>query len=494
MASVNRETWIFASFLVLLMGVAACGGTEEATHAPATTVAAEQSGPTFTATVTSLVEQVDPTPVATVTVDMDQMALTTPALYLESNDSSNAVEGAGTPSLLLRLDMSDVVVRATLKSVSDGTLTFNALEYLKGNGPREIIVKADTYGRDTKWDKVEAVLFLELPATSAEYIFTDADHLYTGNLPGGYEIGTSNPMWLPAGNAGGGSGSSGSVKTYITDLPAGEGKAYPVVSLADLRSKIAWMEAGEGIEGYDDCIGAVIFYEQFYKDAEEYSGKAWTALTYKVSIASGERVGTLVDDSGSHPSEMVYGKSWLIGTDANLFSAKVVDNDKVASNGYEVNITTARPLPAGKYSFRYRTQGGYFIPCNFLAEKAALDYEVTVTAPAGTVHEAFFDPAIIGSAVGADASNGVLKPTSFTHGDVSSSIVRLGWGEGEVTLVLSRYVSLAGKTLDFIELDGTVGLSLGFDDGVSGGESGRVVWKVDKQPWESGDRLMIRIR
>ena len=42
-----------------------------------------------------------------------------------------------------------------------------------------------------------------------------------------------------------------------------------------------------------------------------------------------------------------------------------------------------------------------------------LEVLVTVTAPAGTVHEAFFDPVVIGSGVGADASNGVLEPKAF---------------------------------------------------------------------------------
>ena len=103
-----------------------------------------------------------------------------------------------------------------------------------------------------------------------------------------------------------------------------------------------------------------------------------------------------------------------------------------------------------------------------------LYWTITATAPENTLHEAFFDPSSTSLGVGFQGSQGTLSPASFTHGDASSSIVGLGWEDGEVTLVLSPYVSLAGKRLDFIELDGTVGLSLGFDDGVSDGESGRL--------------------
>ena len=40
---------------------------------------------------------------------------------------------------------------------------------------------------------------------------------------------------------------------------------------------------------------------------------------------------------------------------------------------------------------------------------------VTVTAPAGTLHEAFFDPvALSGGGVGATGSSGVIDPEEFT--------------------------------------------------------------------------------
>ena len=61
-----------------------------------------------------------------------------------------------------------------------------------------------------------------------------------------------------------------------------------------------------------------------------------------------------------------------------------------------------------------------------------------MTAPAGTLHEAFFDPpAAIGTAVGADATNGVLKPTAFTVGETATQITNLKWENNQAVLTFS---------------------------------------------------------
>ena len=56
--------------------------------------------------------------------------------------------------------------------------------------------------------------------------------------------------------------------------------------------------------------------------------------------------------------------------------------------------------------------------------------------------------------------------------------------------------SLAGHHIDFIELDGSVGLRLDFDDATAvttegGGQA--LVWGVCAQPWAADDELMLRI-
>ena len=54
-------------------------------------------------------------------------------------------------------------------------------------------------------------------------------------------------------------------------------------------------------------------------------------------------------------------------------------------------------------------------------------------APDGVVHEAFFDPVAVGTAVGADAVNGVLQPKSFTVGGSSVALSSLKWQGSAVT-------------------------------------------------------------
>ena len=83
-------------------------------------------------------------------------------------------------------------------------------------------------------------------------------------------------------------------------------------------------------------------------------------------------------------------------------------------------------------------------------------WDVTVTAPAGTLHEAFFDPVTVGTAVKADGSNGVLTPTSFTVGSTATELTSLEWSSNQVVLTLGTHVSLSGYVLDFIALDGSV--------------------------------------
>ena len=60
--------------------------------------------------------------------------------------------GAAVASVEERIFMSDVVVRARFVSVGSDVLHFQSIEYLKGAGPSAFTVKANTDGRDTRWD------------------------------------------------------------------------------------------------------------------------------------------------------------------------------------------------------------------------------------------------------------------------------------------------------------------------------------------------------
>ena len=123
---------------------------------------------------------------------------------------------------------------------------------------------------------------------------------------------------------------------------------------------------------------------------------------------------------------------------------------------------TVRPLPSGTYQFHWAYRPPQYIICDAHPEDELKRIEVfvTVTAPAGTLHEALFDPAAIGTAVGAGAGNGVVEPAGFTAGGTATTIDALKWESGVVTMELSPAASLSGYDMDVIELDGSVSLTL----------------------------------
>ena len=136
------------------------------------------------------------------------------------------------------------------------------------------------------------------------------------------------------------------------------------------------------------------------------------------------------------------------------------------------------------------------------------DLPVQVTAPAGTVHEAFFDPAALGSGRGrAGRGAGVLAPAavgvagnaaaaaaSRAASPTSATLRRLTWDAGQLRLDVTG-TTLAGQQLELIRLDGTVGLTLRGDAATrTATASGHELrWPVCTQPWQPGERLMLRI-
>ena len=179
-------------------------------------------------------------------------------------------------------------------------------------------------------------------------------------------------------------------------------------------------------------------------------------------------------------------------------------------DGAEI-ISTVRPMLGGEYSFDIQESWPVDRPCNYVFSN-----EVTVTVTAGgALHEFFFDPVTVGSAIGADSTNGVLKPASFTGADGSTTTIssmawepsttRSGPTSGSVKVEVAATdldEALSDYVLDFIELDGSVSLSLDVFDATvesgptsgSGSRTHTLTWTVSSQPWESGDELMVRIR
>ena len=424
-------------------------------------------------------------------------------------------------------------------------LTFRATEYLKGSGPTEFAVEVSEgfrrggyldegqyyegylseakalesateslAQRNTVYDDRPGVLFLMGPLDSAASSESEASG--TGTKEGStqnecqstttkfnfvlsnpgvqsnfeYAIDTLSRTWLPAKEvpSGGASGSSGSSE-FITD---GTQSPPPVSALAALKTRIreidAMLRAGEGTEGYDECIHSKLTRERYYRD--------WNVELYgrEVAIDSGLESGSELYNSGITYIDP-YNVYWVSGPDAEMFEHVIIDNDSIAGNGYYVLERTTRPLAAGQYQVSFRRQHHAYVVCNFVPPDTGISsYNVTVTAPAGTLHEAFFDPAAIGTAVGADATNGVLKPTSFTVGETATAMTGLKWENNQAVLTLSPHVSLSHHALDFIELDGSVSLTLQTDDATVDATAGTHTWTVATQPWHNGDKLMLRMR
>ena len=99
-----------------------------------------------------------------------------------------------------------------------------------------------------------------------------------------------------------------------------------------------------------------------------------------------------------------------------------------------------------------------------------------------------------GGTAGASETIGVLMPRVFDVEGVETTLASVKWETGFVALELSGYIFLGGHVIGFISLDGSVALSLSFDDAKTNSESAVFTWTVDEQPWRGSDRLMLRIR
>ena len=237
--------------------------------------------------------------------------------------------------------------------------------------------------------------------------------------------------------------------------------------------------------------------ERSYRDWEAYHKRPRELYQYSHQISSGASANAVVHDYKPYQSTK-YDAPYLTGPDARLFRAQIIDSDSISSNGYYERLATARPLPAGTYRFVSHLQQFDEIPCAFQPDYDGLEFLVTVTAPTGTLHEAFFDPVAIGTTIGADGTNGVLKPNTFTASDSTTTTLRsIDYSGSNVRMLFSQTTGLSGKEVQFIMLDGTVGLTVPFSSARSERVAGKGIlysWKTCSAPWAAGEKIMIRIR
>ena len=466
----------------------------------------------------------------------------------------------GPSSLESRILKSPVIARVRLRSATstvesvtifDGStkyialleFSFSVLEYLKGAPPTgsvgsgvgdimavwesrplfdtrqeaEAALPAIVAGRDTQWDEHEAIVFLQHSQT---YLIStqQAGRYY---LSWKHEIDVSDDsysiasrhdkLWLPAVAAVGASSQpSGDQQRFLLDTPPATGTP-PTITLGEMKARIAAvaakLDAGDDSAEYRECVRRTYYYEGKDRHRVETRGTGFHPAAPDIELDSGLATSTVAyQDTGYGDLPNKRGMVWLDGGDADLFSIQFGDSVPWDSSRDGVNdsiyyarrLSSSRPLPSGAYRFRFNNRPYYFVPCDGYTFR--YEWTVTVTAPAGTLHEAFFDPVTDGSTVAADSTNGVVKPAGFTDSNgASATIQRVAWeaGTGEsgtVKLKLRPHNGIAGHTLHFIALDGSVPLSLKVADATVDAPNDTLSWTVASQPWDDGDKLMLRIR
>ena len=453
----------------------------------------------------------------------------------------------GVASLEETIAKADVIARVELRSVTavaeqrEGQTTdyvaaldyrFRVLEYLRGSGGNELVAVVhdgwEAFGsngsavtqanalkdrRDTQWDGREAIIFLEddvpwLPSTGRADRYWLGLVSFTRPWEDYYTIASRwGKEWLPATSSGASGESGGSdSRSFLLDAPAssggtggaeGQSGGTPTITLATLKTKIAAntaaIAAGGGSEAYKDCLHRKLERARevqyrvgpdgsyFYKrhDAALGSGLA------KGTMAFTDPLGT-VRPSTAPPHA---GDFQITGRNAALFTTK-----------WPGVADTVRPLPADEYKFYFAGRPKIYIICDGMPdlEKKRQEVFVTVTAPSGTLHEAFFDPVAIGTTIGADGTNGVLKPNTFTASDSTTTTLHsIDYSGSSVRMLFSQTTGLSGKEVQFIMLDGTVGLTVPFSSATTeivAGKGTRYSWKTCSAPWAAGEKVMIRIR
>ena len=445
----------------------------------------------------------------------------------------------GEDSIEERIINSDIVVKARLDRITTEVVTttttleewvgkyYPALkfhltvnEYLSGNGSNNITAlwvylmpfatrqeaeaaaPSAVAGRDTTWDDREAILFLEEDHRSGIFSASvqGVNDYYMLEMSLHSRI---SKQWLPSAGTTG----TGDDQEFLLAVPV-PGVTTPVITLGELKSRISVvndeLNAGDGSDAYKTCISRKYRHMRIEQvrldqgntkrsfeprwDGSFVSGLAARSEVYEYDY------GYIVTVDGTDEKTGFF----LDGEDAALFSIREGvhgpgrnENEK----SFIYSVVSARPIPSGTYQFNHHYDG--FLGCEIYS---TFEMTANVAAPEGTLHEAFFDPVSDGTAVEADSANGVLEPATFSDANgASATLERIAWepGTGEsgtVKLKLTPHNGLSDHEVSFIALDGSVPLSLQVADASVDAANNTLSWTVASQPWQSGDKLMLRIR
>ena len=451
----------------------------------------------------------------------------------------------GPISLEKSIIWSDTIARVRLSSVTggvegpdsggwyDATFEFSlqVLEYLKGSGANEVTAVAKggyqiLFGseasaraelpillasRDSRWDNGEAIVFLYGAA------YDEADRYRLGYMKwgpneDGYSVASPHyRQWLPAAPSATISGQSGqrfllsappfdpSISGQTSESLMGE----PTIELGEMKALITRIDneiaAGDGSVLYQHCLESKYEVPRVLR-WRQAQGVLVTRADY--AINSGLPTGTAIWAKpygvGLEPDS--YGRHWLEGPHKDFFAIETFNRREGNWSGglpgdwfnYDVKVTTARPLPAGEFQYFVNGITADRLLCNAFneIERNTHSDHVTITAPDGTVHETFYEPVSRTNGVGLGRIIG-----NFDVDGTSTSISLLIWRNvGLVVLRLTPHADLSGHLLQFIDLDGTVPILLVTDEATVDSSSGKYTWQVPDQPWESGDRFLLRIR
>ena len=508
---------LLAGMTMLLIGCGLSGGEEEA-----------QEGEATPAVLGTPIDTVGPSMVA----ETPTVATKTP-IGTAAPLSAAPPFYTGPTSLEERIFASPVIARVQLNSATStveigttyqGTkyialleFSFSVQEYLKGSGADDIVavwaaapffdaqqeaedaLPTITAARDAQWDAHESIVFLQEDSQGFLSSTQQADRYYLAwggskmmyaDQDDVYSIASRhNKLWLPAAAAvGAASQPTGDQQRFLMDVPPATGAA-PTITLGEIKTRIATvtakLDAGDGSEEYTECVRETFYLERRNRYRRETQpDRVYRASSISPPTAhqfnSGLGVGTVVYEipEGDPITPSVPFEVWLDGGDANWFS--------VSSLSQDYRVTATRPLPAGTYEFHFNHRGPYYGRCDGYAFRS--EWTVTVTAPDGTLHEAFFDPVTVGSAVAADGANGVLKPALFAGANgATTTIERIAWepgsgATGTVKVALSPHTGVASHAVDFIALDGSVSLSLNVADATVDAASDKLSWPIASRP------------
>ena len=444
-------------------------------------------------------------------------------------------------SLEERINLADIIARVGFVSVSaavahietdEGTLyspgvsyRFNVLEYLKGDEGDQIETIAYDYSyyddesqareaaklilpeaHNKRWELVQSIIFLHEDTVDGNGLLSSHQHQFviagTGVSPvGNFHIDNEyNKVWLPAAWGDTPESDIGDGIEFLLDDPDNydDKLEIPTITLENLREFVEDLQeehdvgvSEHGKKIYKACL-VKKYNDMRFDEQREY--RRYDIEDVPSGLPSGTQILTEENWGRTPQRKTLHLVDYIEGKDAELFS---VD---------PFYFHTVRPIPQGTYRF-YRWGYGeapddrvrHACGIDVLSEKArtSIEFFINVVAPDDTIHEAFFDPVLLESGVGATAAEGSIAPSEFSQeGQDSIKIDRISWHQSKAEIVLSDATDLGGHHIDFIALDGSTSLRLDFDEALQAAapnDTQSLSWGVCEQPWQDGDLLLIRI-